>query len=201
MTETETGTGTTTRAPARRHPAARAFLWLGSALVAFAGAFWFVTASVDLALSAGLYGTPGTYKVSSCHDADSSSKNSDYSCYGEFLPDGGYATSQKLEDTGHDYPDGYTFDARRGDVPEESGRVQRTGVWGVAGELWQVGFAVVMLAWVAYLGIKPPAWKADPPRKPSRRTRVADRVGLVLLGGLAVGALSWVVMFVGSFVP
>ncbi|MDI3419793.1 hypothetical protein [Streptomyces luteolus] len=195
---TETTTATT---PRPRHPIARGFLWLGSALIAFAGAFWFVTATADLALSAGLYGTPGTYKVSSCYDTDSSRKNSDYSCYGDFTPDGGYTQSVELEDTGHDYPDGYTFDVRQGDVPEESGRVQRTGVWGVAGELWQVGVAVVMLAWVAYMGIKPPVWKPDPSGERSRRTRVADRIGIVfIMGGIAVGALSWVVNFVGTFV-
>lgn len=107
-------------------------------LLALVTAFWSVTATADLALSAGLYGTPGTYKVNRCYDTNSSGKNSHYDCYGDFTPDGGSADDADyvhLEDTGHDYPDGSTFDARQGIEPDT---IQRAGFGGVVGELWQV---------------------------------------------------------------
>lgn len=34
--------------------------WMCGVLVALGSAFWFVTATADLALSAGIFGTPGT---------------------------------------------------------------------------------------------------------------------------------------------
>ncbi|MCD9881000.1 hypothetical protein [Streptomyces guryensis] len=54
-------------------------------------AFWCVTATADLTLSAGVYGTPGTYKVDNCVNTSNTRRNSDYDCYGHFTPDGGSA--------------------------------------------------------------------------------------------------------------
>jgi hypothetical protein len=133
--------------------------------------------------------------VEECYDTNSSGKNSNYSCYGDFTPDGGSADDAvyvHLKDTGHDYPDGHLFDALQGIDPET---VQRVGFWGVVGELWQVGSAVSILAWLAYMGIKPPA-SAGPNRnqEPSRRQKVADRMGYVIPFAIPVGILSWIAM-------
>jgi hypothetical protein len=94
--------------------------WVCGVLLALVTAFWFGTATADLALSAGIYGSPGTYKVERCYDTDYSRKNSDYDCYGDFTPDGGTpadAVYVHLTDTGRDYPDGSEFDARQGIEP------------------------------------------------------------------------------------
>lgn len=134
----------------------RVVLWICGAFVALAATLWAVTAAADPALSAGVYGTPGTYQGDSCYDVGNSRENSEISCYGDFVPDNGGAADAvyvRLEDTGHDYPDGYEFDARQGIEPET---VQRAGIRGVVGELRQVGFAVVALCWLAYLAINPP---------------------------------------------
>ncbi|MER6016331.1 hypothetical protein [Streptomyces bluensis] len=182
-----------------RGPVTRVILWICGGIVAFVAAFWAVTATADLALSAGVYGTPGTYKVESCHDTKPSRKNSDYDCYGDFIPDGGSADDAvyvHLEGTGHDYPDGTEFDARQGLEPQT---IQRAGIRGVVGELWQVGFAVAILGWLAYLAIRPP--KSGTPnrsRVPSRRERVADRVGGGVVVGVAVGILGVVANIVES---
>ncbi|GGZ67466.1 hypothetical protein [Streptomyces bluensis] len=42
--------------------------WVCGGLLALVTAFWRITATADLALSAGLHGTPGTYKVDTCID-------------------------------------------------------------------------------------------------------------------------------------
>jgi hypothetical protein len=110
--------------------------------------------------------------VERCYDTNPSRKNSNISCYGDFTPDGGTADDafyEHLKDTGHDYPDGTEFDARQGLEPET---IQRAGIRGVVGELWQVGFAVAGLCWLAYLAISPP--KSDKPNR-SRSLRGARR--------------------------
>jgi hypothetical protein len=143
-----------------------------------------------LALSAGIYGTAGTYKVESCYDTDYSRKHSDYDCHGNFTPEGGPADDADyvhLEDTGRDYPDGIEFDARQGIEPET---IQRVGFWGVVGELWQVAICVVVLA---YQAIKPRG--ADQRREahrrePSRRQKEADRVGYAVVVAIPVRLLS-----------
>lgn len=177
----------------------RVVLWICGAVAAFVAAFWAVTATADLALSAGVYGTPGTYKVDSCRDTDDSRKNSDYDCHGDFTPDGGSAddaVSVRLEDTGHDYPDGTEFDARQGLEPQT---IQRAGIRGVLGELWQVGFAVAALCWLAYLVVRPPkSGRPNRSREPSRREKAADRVSLGVLVCAVVGVLAWVANFVES---
>ncbi|MFE5816441.1 hypothetical protein ACFQ6S_23990 [Streptomyces sp. NPDC056479] len=169
--------------PRTRGPVARVFLWLGGGVIAFAATFWVVTATTDLALSVGVYGTPGTYKVASCHDTDASRKNSDISCYGDFTPDGGGADGAvyvRLEDTGHDYPDGTEFAARQGLEPET---IQRAGIRGVTDELWQIGFAAAILCWLAYMAVRPPqSGRPNPGRVLSRREKVAER----LMGGVVV---------------
>jgi hypothetical protein len=93
----------------------RVFGWVCGGILALVAAFWCVTATADLALSAGDYGTPGTYQVETCNDTSNTRKNSDYDCYGDFTPDGGTAGDAvyvHLKDTGHDYPDGTEFDAQ-----------------------------------------------------------------------------------------
>lgn len=171
--------------------------WVCGVLLALVAAFWCVTATADLALSAGVYGTPGTYEVDTCHDTNSSGKNSRYDCSGDFTPDGGTADDAvyvHLEDTGHDYPDGSGFDARQGLEPET---VQRVGFWGVVGELWQVAVCVVVLAVLAHQAIKPRGKaqrKEAHRREPSRRQKVADRVGYVVVVAIPVGVLSWIAM-------
>lgn len=192
-------TETRTRDSRTRGPVTRVILWICGGIVAFAAAFWAVTATADLALSAGVYGTPGTYQVESCYDVGNSRKNSEISCYGDFVPDGGStddAIYVHLEDTGHDYADGSEFDARQGIEPET---VQRAGIRGVLGELWQIGFAVAALCWLAYMAISPPkSDKPDRSREPSRRQKAADRVGGGIVTCLAVGILGWVANFVES---
>ncbi|MDO0937030.1 hypothetical protein QQY66_36925 [Streptomyces sp. DG2A-72] len=175
----------------------RAFGWVAGVILALITAFWCVTATADLALSAGLYGTPGTYKVERCYDTNSSGKNSHYDCYGDFTPNGGTADDAlyvDLEDTGHDYPDGTEFDAQQGIEPET---IQRVGFWGVVGELWQVAVCVAVLAILAHQAIKPRGEaqrRESYPREPSRRQKVADRVGYAVLVAIPVGILSWIAM-------
>jgi hypothetical protein len=176
-----------------RGPVTRVILWICGSIAAFVAGFWAVTATADLALSAGVYGTPGTYKVERCYDTNPSRKNSNISCYGDFTPDGGTADDafyEHLKDTGHDYPDGTEFDARQGLEPET---IQRAGIRGIVGELWQVGFAVAGLCWLAYLVIAPP--KSDKPnrsREPSPRKKAAERVGNGIVAGVLVGILGLV---------
>ncbi|MGC9541777.1 hypothetical protein [Streptomyces sp. UG1] len=171
--------------------------WVCGVALALVGTFWFVTATADLALSAGIYGTAGTYRVERCYDTDLSGKNSEYDCHGSFTPDGGTAADAeyvRLESTGHDYPDGYEFDARQGIEPDT---VQRVGFWGVVGELWQVAVCVVILAVLAYQAIKPrgqAARRESHRREPSRRQKVADRVGYAVVVALPVAVLSWIAM-------
>jgi hypothetical protein len=154
-------------------------------------------ASSDLALSAGLYGTPGTYRVDSCYDTDPSGRNSGYNCHGDFTPDGGTAAdaeSVTLRDTGHDYPDGTEFDARHGAASET---VQRVGFWGVVGELWQVAICVTVLAILAHQAIRPrgpDARRETHRREPSRRQKAADRMVHAVLVAVPVGVLSWIAM-------
>ncbi|MFE0254667.1 hypothetical protein [Streptomyces sp. NPDC059010] len=175
----------------------RVLEWVCGVLLALVMAFWCVTATADLALSAGLYGTPGTYKVESCYDTNPSGKNSSYDCDGDFTPEGGTAPDAEyveLSDTGHDYPDGTEFDARQGIEPDT---VQRAGFWGVVGELWQVAVGVTVLAVLGYQAIKPrgqAARREDHRREPSRRRRMADRVGYAVLVAVPVGILSWIAM-------
>ncbi|MBA2809402.1 hypothetical protein E0500_018860 [Streptomyces sp. KM273126] len=182
-----------------RGPVTRVFLWICGGIATFVAAFWAVTATADLALSAGVYGTPGTYKVESCHDTNPRRKYSDISCYGDFRPDGGMADDAvyvHLKGTGHDYPDGTEFDARQGLEPQT---IQRAGIRGVVGELWQVAFAVAALGWLAYLVIRPP--KSDKPnrsREPSGREKAAEQVGGGVLVCVAVGVLGWVANLVES---
>lgn len=166
--------------------------WVCGGLLALVTAFWCVSATADLALSAGLYGTPGTYKVESCYDTDYSRKNSNCDSYGDFTPDGGTADDAvyvHLKDTGHDYPDGTEFDARQG---IESQTLQRVGFWGVVGELWQVAVGVAILASLGYQAIKPR--KESHSRELSRRQKVADRVGYAVVVAIPVGILSFIAM-------
>ncbi len=182
-----------------RGPVTRVILWICGGVIAFAASFWAGTSTADLALSAGVYGTPGTYKVESCYDMSSRRNNSDYSCYGNFTPDGGSADDAvyvHLKDTGHDYPDGTEFDARQG---LEQQTIQRAGVRGVVGELWQVGFAMAVLGWLAYLAIRPPTSdKPNRSREPSRRENAAEGVGLGAFVCFVVGVLGWVANLVES---
>lgn len=193
MTDTRTDSRTGSRTDSRpRRLLVRVIRWIFGGIAAFVAAFWLVTASLDLALSAGLYGTPGTYKVERCYDMNDSRKSSDISCYGDFTPDGGGADDAfyvHLEDTGHDYPDGTEFAAREG---LETQSIQRAGIWGVVGELWQVGFAAAALAWLAYLVVRPPkSGKPNRSREPSRREKAAERVGLGIFACAVVGVLGW----------
>ncbi|WP_217208477.1 hypothetical protein [Streptomyces sp. AC550_RSS872] len=171
--------------------------WVCGVILALVTAVWCVTATADLALSAGIYGTPGTYKVDTCYDSNSSGKNSRYDCDGHFTPDGGTANDTvyvPLRDAGHDYPDDGEFDARQG---FERQTVQRVGFWGVVGELWQVAVCVAVLAGLGYQAIKP---RGEAERRqahrvePSRRQKVADRVGYAIMVAIPVGILSWVAM-------
>jgi hypothetical protein len=193
---------THTRARARtrtRRLVTRVILWICGGVAVFVAGFWAVTSTADLALSAGVYGTPGTYKVESCYDTKPSRKVSDISCYGDFTPDGGSADDAvrvHLEGTGHDYPDGAEFDARQGIEPQT---VQRAGIRGVVGEVWQIGFAVAGLCWLAYLAIRPPkSGKPNRSREPSRREKAADHVGAGVAVGVVVGILGVIANIVES---
>lgn len=166
--------------------------WLCGGILALVTAFWCVTATADLALSAGLYGTPGTYKVDTCFDTSNTRKNSNYDCYGDFTPDGRTADDAvyvHLKDTGHDYPDGTEFDAQQGFEPST---IQRVGFWGVMGELWQVAVCVAILAGLGYQAIKPR--RESHSREPSQRQKAADRVGYAVVVAIPVGILSLIAM-------
>ncbi|GGZ67371.1 hypothetical protein [Streptomyces bluensis] len=168
--------------------------WVCGGILALVTAFWCVTATADLALSAGLYGTPGTYKVDTCIDTSNTRKNSNYDCYGDFTPDGGTADDAvyvHLKDTGHDYPDGTEFDAQQGIEPQT---VQRVGFWGIVGELFQVAVCVTILAGLGYQAIKPR--RESHSREPSRRQKVADKVGYAVVVAVPVGILSLIGMAV-----
>ncbi|MDO0911325.1 hypothetical protein QQM39_10815 [Streptomyces sp. DT2A-34] len=167
--------------------------WVCGVLLALVTTFWCVTATADLALSASIYGTPGTYKVETCYDTNSNGKNSDYDCNGDFTPVGGTpddADYVHLEDTGRDYPDGTELDVRQGIEPET---IQRVGFWGVVGELWQVAICVTVLAVLAHQAIKPRGEdrrREAHGREPSRRQKVVDRVGYAVVVAIPVGILS-----------
>ncbi|MER6093458.1 hypothetical protein [Streptomyces bluensis] len=166
--------------------------WVCGGILALVTAFWCVTATADLALSAGVYGTPGTYKVDTCIDTSNTRKNSNYDCYGDFTPDGGTADDAvyvHLKDTGHDYPDGTEFDAQQGIEPQT---IQRVGFWGIVGELWQVAVCVTILAGLGYQAVKPR--RESHSREPSRRQKVADRVGYAVVVAVPVGILSLIGM-------
>ncbi|MFI6008202.1 hypothetical protein ACIBAG_05150 [Streptomyces sp. NPDC051243] len=171
--------------------------WVCGVVLALVTALWCGMATADLALSAGVYGTPGTYKVERCYDTDSSGRNSRYDCHGDFTPDGGTADDAEyvpLGDTGRDYPDGTEFDARQGNDPDT---IQRVGFWGVVGELWQVAVCVTVLAILGYQAIKPrgrDARREAHRREPSPRQKAADRVGYAVLVAVPVGILSWIAM-------
>ncbi|WP_328438219.1 hypothetical protein OHA71_15615 [Streptomyces sp. NBC_00444] len=170
----------------------RVFGWVFGVILALVTAFWCVTATADLLLSAGVYGSPGTYKVERCYDTNDSRKNSDYDCHGDFTPDGGTAADAvyvHLEDTGNDYPDGTEFEAQRGIEPET---IQRVGFWGVVGELWQVAVCVTILAGLGYQAIKPR--QASRSQEPPGRQKVADRVGYAVVVAIPVGILSLIAM-------
>ncbi|MEV6949373.1 hypothetical protein AB0N07_47220 [Streptomyces sp. NPDC051172] len=157
-------------------------------------ALWCVTATADLALSAGLYGTSGTYNVDSCINTSHTRKNSDYDCYGKFTPDGGTAVYVHLKDTGHDYQDGTEFEARQGLDPQT---IQRVGFWGIVGELWQVALCVAILGCLAYQAMKPRGEsrrRESRSRQPAGRQRVANRMGYVVVVAIPVGILSWIAM-------
>jgi hypothetical protein len=193
-TRPRSGTGTRTR-----RLVTRVLLWICGGVGVFVAGFWAVTSTADLALSVGVYGTPGTYKVETCYDTEDSRKNSSYDCYGDFTPDGGTADDAvhvHLEGTGHDYPDGTEFDARQGLEPDT---IQRAGIRGVLGELWQIGFAFAGLAWLTYLAVRPPK-SNKPKREPSRREKAADRVGIGLVIGILVGILGTVANIVASII-
>lgn len=179
-----------------RGPVTRVFLWTCGSMAAFVAAFWAVTATADLALSVGAYGTPGTYKVQNCYDTNHRRHRSDYDCYGYFTPDGANpdgAIYVHLKGTGHNYPDGTEFDARQGLEPET---IQRVGFRGVAGELWQIGFATAILGWLAYLVIRPSKpGKPNRNREPSPREKAAGRVGVGVIVCVAVGVLGLVANF------
>lgn len=171
--------------------------WVCGSLLALVTTLWCVTAAADLALSAGLYGTPGTYEVRTCYDTNSSGKNSRYECDGDFTPEVGSAADAvhvHLEDTGHDYPNGTTFDARQGIEPET---IQRAGFWGVVGELWQVAVCVAVLAVLAYQAIKPRGQarrREAHRREPSQRQKVADRACYAVVVAMLIGILSLIAM-------
>ena len=180
----------------------RVILWFLGGVAAFVAAFWAVTSTADLALSAGLYGTSGTYRVKYCTDVGLHRRHSHshYDCQGYFTPaDGGAddAVDVELKDTGHDYPDGTEFPARQG---REEETIQRAGIRGVVGELWQVGMALTGLCWLAYLAISPPkSSKPKRSREPSRRERVAERVGVGIAVCVAVSILGFAANLIESF--
>jgi len=175
----------------------RVLSWVCGIVLALVTVLWCVTATADLALSAGVYGTPGTYKVDTCVDTSNSRKNSDYDCYGDFTRDGGTAADAvyvHLKDTGQDYPDGTEFDAREG---LESHTIQRVGFWGIVGELWQVSVCVAVLGCLAYQAIKPRTTsrrRESHSRQRSRRQKMADWMGYVVVVAIPVGILSWIAM-------
>ncbi|GAA2511604.1 hypothetical protein [Streptomyces longisporus] len=175
----------------------RAFGWVCGVVLALVTVFWCVTATADLALSAGIYGTPGKYKVGTCVDTSNSRRNSNYECDGHFTPDGGSAEDAvyvHLKHTGHDYPDGTEFDARQGIEPHT---IQRVGFWGVVGELWQVSVCVAVLGCLAYQAIKPRGAsrrRESHTRQRSRRQQVADWMVYVVVIAIPVGILSWMAM-------
>jgi len=175
----------------------RVFGWVCGGILALVAAFWCVTATADLALSAGLYGTPGTYKVDTCVDTSNTRRNSDYDCYGDFTPEGGTvrdAVYVHLKDTGHDYPDGTKLDVRQGLEPQT---IQRTGFWGVVGELWQVAVCVAVLAGLGYQAVKPrgASQRRDAHRRePSGRQKAAGRMVYAVVVAISVGILSWIAM-------
>ncbi|MEV6027947.1 hypothetical protein [Streptomyces sp. NPDC052036] len=182
-----------------RRPVTRLILWISGGIAAFIAAFWAVTSTADLALAMGVYGVPGIYRVESCHDTDYRRNHSKYDCYRYFTPHGGSAADAvyvHLDYTGHNYPDGTEFDARQGLAPET---IQRTGIRGVVDELWQVGFAVAALGWIAYLVVRP-ATSRKPKRspEPSRREKAAVWVGLGVVDCAAVGVLGLVANVVES---
>ena len=175
----------------------RVFGWVCGVILALGTTFWCVTATADLALSAGVYGAPGTYQVDTCVNTSNTRKHSNYECYGHFAPDRGTAGDAvyvHLKDTGHDYRDGTVFDARQGLEPHT---IQRVGFWGIVGELWQVSVCVAVLGGLAYQAIKPrgPSHRREShSQQRSWRQQLADRVGYVVVVAIPVGILSWIAM-------
>lgn len=174
----------------------RVFYWIGGSILALVTVLWCAIATVDLALAVGLVGTPGTYKVDKCYVASHSRRHETDNCYGNFTPDGGSADDVDfvtLEDTWHVYPDGAEFRARQG---PDSETLQRTGLWGAVGELWQVGACVAILAALGYQAVKlrgASVRREAHRRKPSWRQKTADWMYYTAAVAIAVGLLSLLV--------
>jgi hypothetical protein len=172
----------------------RILAWLCAAVISFVAAFLVVDYTGNLALSAGLYGTPGTYKVDSCYDTNPSRKNSDHECEGTFTPHGDPdGASYAYLDDATDYRDGEEVEMRQG---LEWDTYQATGFWPAMGEIWKVGLSLSVLAFCA-------AWAVDPgttnsQRRPdtSWRDKAAGYLAVVGLAGVATAVLDAVVALV-----
>lgn len=181
-----------TRMAAQKKLIRRVPAWLCGIFVSVMAAFYLVNATGDLALSVGLYGTPGTYKVDHCYDTNPSRKNSDYVCNGTFTPHGDPdGVSYTHLDNATNYLDGEKVEMRQG---FDWGTYQATGFWPALGEIWKVGLSLCVLAFCAAQAVSP---KDTSRRRPdtSWRERAAGCFALVSATGAGIALLDGVVAF------
>ncbi|WP_189220558.1 MULTISPECIES: hypothetical protein [Streptomyces] len=158
---------------------------------------YLIDSAGNSALSAGLYGDPGQYRVSHCYDTNPGRNNSDYECDGVFTPhdDQRDAVHVHLKD-GSNYKDGATVEMRRG---LDSDTYRPTGLWPVLGELWKVGLSFGVLMLCVSSAVAPRGVTRRGAGRSSREV-IADYslltamvgVGVVLLDG-AVALLMWLI--------
>lgn len=161
-------------------------------------AVWGSIAAKDLALSAGVYGTSGTYTVSGCHDTDSKRNNSHYECTGMFLPhhDAQESTYAEIDGAAEDYPNGTKVEMRQAGYGDEP---QPTGFWAALGEIWQVGLALGVIGIATALLVDP---KKSPHARPETTPRDRVTQGFFLAGatGVAFAVLDGVVAIAAGLI-
>ncbi|WP_139131645.1 hypothetical protein [Streptomyces sp. WMMB 714] len=104
--------------------------------------------SVHTVLAMGLVGSTGTFTVDYCTDHNPLRKKSDYSCHGEFLPEGaakGGWLPAELDDAGGDYGKGEQVGAYE-TVLGDDFHARETGVGAALGSfVWWCFGAVLLL--------------------------------------------------------
>ncbi|QTZ90235.1 hypothetical protein [Streptomyces auratus] len=167
--------------------------WALGLFVAVEAAFWGVTFTGDLALATGLSGTPGSYKVAHCYDADDSRRKSRYVCNGTFTADDDPAdmSHQQLDDADDDYADGAAIAMRRS---ADAATYQATGLGPALSLVWKLGLTLSVLAFCLFQAFNSPKDQRRPVR--SWRDSVAELLAMVSVAGVVLAVLDGAVALV-----